>query len=421
MANSKKIRVQDLADLYKQCAGIDVHKESLSVCVIQPVAPGQPEGEVRAYGTTTRELRELTAWLKQRGVTHVAMESTGVYWVPVWQILEEGEFQLVLANARAVRNVPVKKTDTADCVWLATLLRKGLIQASYIPPAEIRALRDLCRAHSTLVRERVRVVQRLQALLETANLKLDSVISDLLGKSGRQMLDALAQGETDPGKLAALALGRMRSKRKELVAALEGHLRPHQKFLLQQGLVHFDQLNGQIDQLREQIEQYVRPFEAAVTQLAQMPGLERLSATKLLAETGADLQAFPSPERFCSWAAVCPGNRRSAGKQRSGRTRQGNPWLRSTATECAWAASRSKNTYFHAQYHRLAPRIGKNRAILAVAHSMLYVTWHLLRRQVPFQDLGGDYFQSINQAGQAKACLRKLQKLGYKVTLEPTT
>ena len=418
MEHSKKIRIQDLADLYEQCAGIDVHKQSVSVCVIQPVGPSQPEGEVREFGTTTRELRELTAWLQQRGVTHVALESTGVYWVPVWQIREEGAFQLVLANARAVRNVPGKKTDTADCVWLATLLRKGLIQASYIPPAEIRALRDLCRAHSTLVRERGRGVQRLQALREMANLKLDSVISDLMGKRGRQMLEALAQGEQDPEKLAALALGRMRSKKRELVAALEGHFRPHQKFLLREWLAHFDQLSGRLETFREQIEQQVRPFEAAVAQLTQMPGLERLSATKLLAETGANLGAFSSPERFCSWATVCPGNRRSAGKQRSGRTRQGNPWLRSIVTECAWAASRSKHTYFQAQYHRLAPRLGKNRAILAVAHAMLYVSWHLLSRQVEFQDLGADYFQTIHQEGQTKACVRKLQKLGYKVTLE---
>ena len=392
MAQSKKIRIEDLADVYERCAGLDVHKESVSVCVIAPGAQGRTEGEVREFGTTTRELRKLTAWLMERGVTHVAMESTGVYWVPVWQILEEGGFQLVLANARAVRNVPGKKTDTADCVWLATLLRKGLIQASYIPPAQNRALRDLCRAHSTLVRERVRVVQRIQALLETANIKLDSVISDVMGKSGRQMLEALAGGETDAERLAEYALGRMRSKKPQLVAALEGHFRPHQTFLLQQWLAHFDELSERIDQFREQIEEYVRPFEAAVARLTQMPGLERLSATKLLAETGADLAAFSSPQRFCSWAAVCPGNRRSAGKQRSGRTRHGNPWLRSVVVECARAASRSQHTYFYAQYHRLAPRIGKNCAAMAVAHSMLSVTWYLLTQQVDFQDLGGDYY-----------------------------
>jgi transposase len=301
---------------------------------------------------------------------------------------------------------------------LATLLRKGLLQPSYIPPPEIRALRDLCRAHSNLVHERVRVVQRIQGLLETANLKLDSVISDVMGKSGRQMLQALAEGQTDPEKLAEYALGRMRSKKPELVAALEGHLRPQQRFILREWLAHFDALSARIEKFLMQIQEYARPFEAAVARLMQMPGLDRLSATKLMAETGADLAAFPSPEQFSSWATVCPGNRRSAGKQRSGRTRQGNPWLRSIVTECAWAASRSKDTYFYAQYHRLAPRIGKNRAIMAVAHSMLYVIWHLLTQQVDFRDLGGDYFQTIKHEGQTKAWVRKLQKLGYRVTLE---
>jgi transposase len=278
----RKIRIQELADIYERCAGIDVHKDSVSVCLIAPGSTGKAEGEVQQFGTMTRHLKELSVWLQEHGVTHVVMESTGVYWMPVWQILEAGGFQLLLANAKAVRNMPGKKTDTADCVWLATLLRKGLIQASYIPPTEIRCLRDLCRARTSLVRDRSRVVQRIQKLLETANIKLDSVASDVMGVSGRKMLEELAAGETDPEKLAAHALGRMRPKIPQLVLALEGHFQPHQIFLLRQWLEHFDHLTAKIEQFEKEVEQYVLPFEPIIIRLDAMPGIDRISGITLL-------------------------------------------------------------------------------------------------------------------------------------------
>jgi transposase len=421
MATQKKanrVRIDALADIYERCAGIDVHKESVTVCVIRPDATGAPAGEVVGYGTTTRELRQLSEYLQECGVTHVVMESTGVYWKPVWQILEEGGFHLVLANAKEVRNMPGRKTDQADAVWLATLLRKGLVKGSFIPPAQIRALRDLCRARVTLVRDRTRVVQRIEKVLEEANIKLDTVASDLMGVGPRHMLDELVGGETDATKLAELALGRMRSKIPQLVAALEGHFRPHQTFLLKELLQQFDYLSTKIERFEKQIEEYARPFEEQIVRLDAVPGIDRLSAAGILSETGVDMSKFPTPEQFCRWGTMAPGNHQSAGKQRHGKTGKGNRWLRGYLTQCAWAATHSKDSYFSAQYRRLIHR-GKQRALVAVGHSILNAIWYILGRQTEYQELGGDFFEKQNLEGLKKAYRKKLERLGFKVTLEP--
>ena len=414
----RKIQIQELKDVVERCAGIDVHKKTVSVCVIRGEGSQPAEGEVRQYGTTTRELQDLSNWLKQREVRHIVMESTGVYWKPVWQILESAGFHLLLANAKAVRNMPGKKTDTADCVWLATLLRKGLIQPSFIPPAEIRALRDLCRGRTTLVRERTRMVQRIEKLLEEGNIKLDCVISDLMGVSGRKMLEELAAGETDAEQLAELALGRMRPKIPQLVLALEGHLRPHQIFLLKQWLAHFDELSSRIEKFEQEIEVYVLPFEPVLGALDAAPGVDRLSGATILSEIGVDMRAFPTAAQFCSWATLCPGNQESGGKRGSGRTRKGNRWLRGIMTQSAWAATHVKDSYYRAQYKRLAPRIGKQRALVAVAHSMLTAIWFMLAHNREYAELGADFFDRQNVEGQKRAAVKRLQRLGFTVTLQ---
>lgn len=415
---TNKVSIDALADLYERCAGIDVHKETVTVCVIRPGPEGKVEGEMMSYGTTTGELRQLSSWLQECGVTHVVMESTGVYWRPVWQILEQGGFHLLLANAQQVRNMPGRKTDQADAVWLATLLRKGLIKASFIAPAQVRALRDLCRSRASLVRDRTRVVQRIEKVLEEANIKLDTVASDLLGVGSRRMLEQLLQGETDTTQIAALALGRMRSKIPQLIPALEGSFRPHQRFLLQELLDQFDDLSRRVERFERQIEEYARPFEQQLARLDAVPGINRLSAAAILSETGVQMEQFPTPQRFCRWATLAPGNNQSAGKQRSGKTGKGNRWLRGSLTQCAWAATHDKHSYFAAQYRRLLHR-GKQRALVAVAHSLLTAIWHMLRHDVAYRELGADFFQKQNLDDLKKTYLKKLEKLGFRVTLEP--
>lgn len=415
---TNKVDINALVDLYERCAGIDVHKESVTVCVIRPGADGSAQGEMATYGTTTRELRQLSQWLQECGVTHAVMESTGVYWRPVWQILETGGFRLFLANARQVRNMPGRKTDQADAVWLATLLRKGLIKGSFIAPPQIRALRDLCRSRASLVHDRTRVVQRIEKVLEEANIKLDTVASDLMGVGPRMMLEELIEGETDTTKIAELALGRMRSKIPQLVAALEGYFRPHQTFLLKQLLNQFDDLCRRIERFEQQIEKYSRPFDKQMVRLDSVPGIDRLSAAAILSETGVDMDPFPTPQQFCRWATIAPGNNKTAGKQRHGKIGRGNRWLRGNLTQCAWAATHDKNSYFAAQYHRLLHR-GKGRALVGVGHSMLAAIWHMLRRDVEYRELGADFFEKQNLEGLKKTYLKKLERLGFKVSLDP--
>jgi transposase len=404
--------------LYPRCAGIDVHKQTVSVCVLTPGPDANPNREIRQFGTTTAELRQLRDWLLSQHVSHAAMESTGVYWKPVFNILESS-CELILVNASHIKQVPGRKTDKADCSWIASLLRHGLLHASFVPDLEVRQLRDLCRARTSLVRDCVQVGNRLRKVLEDANIKLDSVASDTLGVSGRNMILALVKGTTDPIELAELAQGRLRSKRDQLVEALEGHVTDHHRFLLREFMRQLSFLEGQIQRLEKRIQRQIRPFEPAVGLLMTMPGVDRTAASALIAEIGADMNRFPSSRHLASWAGLCPGNNESAGKRRSGKSHRGNRWIKGLMTEIAWAASRTKNTYTTAQYRRLAARRGKKRALVAVANSLLQAAWHLLSQHTPYQDLGSEYFERLHKDQLQRSLIHRLEKLGHKVTLEP--
>ena len=412
--SSTKVRLDDLTDVHDRCAGIDVHKQSVTVCI----STGDGQGELREYQTTTGALRELKEWFQQMGVTHVVMESTGIYWQPVWQILEDDSYQLLLANARQVRNMPGRKTDGEDAIWLATLLRKGLIRGSFIPPAEVRALRDLCRTRANLVGDRASVSQRIEKILEQANIKLDTVVTDIMGVSSRRMIEELLDGETDRARIAELALGAMRAKIPQLQEALDGYFLPHQRTMLRVQLSQFDALSGAIAAMEEAIETYARPFAPQMEQLDQIPGIDRIAAATIIGEIGVDMNCFPTPEQFCRWATMAPGNNESAGKKKSGSIGKGNTWLRRIMTQTAWAATRTKNSYFAAQFKRLLRR-GPQRALVAVAHSLLGVIWHMLTRHTAYRELGGDYFQRRNQQHLVRSHVRKLENLGFRVQLQP--
>jgi len=404
--------------LYSHCAGLDVHKASVAACVLTPGEGAEPRKEIREFGTTTGELRELAAWLKQCGVSHAAMEATGVYWKPVFNVLESA-CELILVNARHIKQVPGRKTDKADCAWLASLLRHGLLQASFVPDKEVRQLRDLCRMRTTLVRERVQVGNRLRKVLEDANIKLDSVASDSLGVSGRLMIEALIGGERDPKKLAGLAKGRLKQKRGELEQALEGQVTEHHRFLLRELKESVEHLDGKIERFEAEIARHMPPFEWATGLLMTMPGVDRTAACALLAEIGADMSRFPSARHVASWAGLCPGNNESAGRRRSGKSHRGNRWIKGLMTEIAWAASRTKNTYCGAFYRRLVSHRGKKRALVALANQLLQVVWHMLTHQQNYQELGADYFDRLHQKQLTRSLVRRLKKLGHKVSIEP--
>lgn len=403
--------------LYPRCAGLDVHKETVMACVLTPGEGAETHKQIRQFGSTTQELRNLAAWLREEQVTHAAMESTGVYWKPVFNILESG-CQLILVNARHIKQVPGRKTDKADSAWLASLLRHGLLEASFVPPQEVRELRELCRMRTTLVRECVQVGNRLRKVLEDANVKLDSVASNTLGVSGRLMIHALIEGEQDPQVLAALARGRLRSKVVELTAALEGEVRPHHRFLLRQWTGLLNTLEQHIAEVEEEIQRHMPPFEAAAALLVEMPGIDRTAACALIGEIGVDMSRFHSARHLASWAGLCPGNNTSAGKSRSGKSHRGNRWIKGLMTEIAWAAARTKNSYPSALYRRLAVHRGKKRALVAVANAMLQVVWHLLAHRKSYQDLGGDYFDRLNHQRLTQSLVRRLEKLGHTVTLK---
>jgi transposase len=404
--------------LYPRCAGLDVHKESVSACVLTPGAQAEPDKQIEQFGTTTGELRRLRDWLGANGVTHAAMESTGVYWKPVFNILESG-CQLILVNARHIKQVPGRKTDKADCAWIASLLRHGLLQASFVPDPEVRQLRDLCRMRTTLVRECVQVGNRLRKVLEDANIKLDSVASDALGVSGRDMILALAQGRDDPAELAELARGRLRAKLPELEKALEGQMTAHHRFLLRELMRQLSFLEGQVARFEKQIQRQMPPFEWAAELLMTVPGVDRTAACALIAEIGADMSRFASSRHLASWAGLCPGNNESAGKRRSGKSHRGNRWIKGVMTEIAWAATRTKNTYSQTQYRKLAGHRGKKRALVAVANSLLQAAWYMLSHRQTYKDLGAEYLQRLNQKHLERSLIRRLQELGHKVILEP--
>lgn len=404
--------------LYQRCCGLDVHQRTVVACLRLHQGQGEARKEIRTFETVTIALLGLADWLKTHGVTHVAMESTGVYWKPVFNVLE-AEFTVLLVNPAHMKAVPGRKTDVKDCDWLADLLAHGLVRGSFIPPQPIRDLRDLTRYRRALIDDRVRLVNRLHKLLESANVKLSSVATDVLGASGKAMLRALLDGEGDPALLAELAKGKLRQKLPALRQALEGRFRAHHRFLLGQILSHLDDIEAAIATISEEIGRQTAAYEALITLVCTIPGIQRKVAETIIAEIGVDMDRFPSHRHLASWAGLCPGNDESAGKRRSGRTRRGNVWLRRTLLEAAWAASHTRRTYLNAQYHRLARRRGRNKAVVAVAHSILVIVYHVLKQRVPYQDLGAEYFAQLDVTRTRRYAVKRLESLGYKVTLEP--
>jgi transposase len=400
--------------LHECCCGLDVHKKLIVACLLRM---GQ-EKQIRSFGTTTLELQAMGDWLKQAGCTHVAMESTGVYWKPVYNILE-GQFELLVVNAQHLKAVPGRKTDVLDAEWIAELLQHGLLKGSFVPPAFERQMRELTRYRSSLTKERARTAQRLEKLLESANIKLASVASDIQGVSARAMLEQLAQGQTNPEILASLAKGRLRHKRAELEQALTGRVQEHHRFLLAELLAHIDYLDESIERLNLEIGNRFRPFEQDLRLADTIPGINQRTAETVLAEIGTDLSRFPSDGHISSWSGICPGNDESAGKRRSGKTRKGNRWLRQALVEAAHGASHSKNTYLASQYRRLAARRGSKKAALAVAHSILVILYHMLKRRRAYQDLGPNYFDERDKFVIQRRLVKRLEKLGFTVQLAP--
>jgi transposase len=399
--------------VYSRCCGLDVHKKNVVACVVTP------EGkEIRTFSTMTDDLLCLADWIKSKGCTHVAMESTASFWKPVYNLLELDNIQLLVVNARHMKNVPGRKTDVKDAEWIAGLLRHGLLQGSYIPDREQRELRELIRYRRSLIDERAREANRIQKVLEGANIKLSSVATDILGKSGRAMIESMIQGETDPEVLSELAQRRLKNKKAELKRALNGLIGKHQKLMLQTQLQHIDFLETQIARLDEEIKERMLPFEQDLELLDTIPGIGRRTAEQILAETGTDMDQFPTAAHLCSWAGVAPGNNESAGKRKSGRTRKGNQKLKSSLVEAAKAASRTKNTYLSSQYHRLAARRGANRAAVALAHSILTIAYYILKRRQPYIELGPTYYEERKHKSVVTQSVKKLESLGYKVMIE---
>ena len=403
--------------LYRCCCGMDVHKKFVVACLLRIDEQGEETRHVQRFETYTEDLLRLSDWLTRSGCTHVAMESTGVYWKPIYNLLE-GQLELLVVNAHHIKAVPGRKTDVKDSEWIAELLQHGLLKASFIPPQSQRDWRDLTRYRTSLVQERVRIVNRLQKVLEDANLKLAGVATDVMGKSGRVMLEAILTGATDPEQLAELAKGRLRKKLPQLKQALNGRVREHHRFLLVEQLSHIDYLDEAIGRLSGEIAERLRPFQAEIQRLDTIPGINRAIAEVLLAEIGPDMNRFPDAHHLASWAGMCPGHNESGGKRQSGKTRKGNRWLRQALIEAAHGASHTKDTYLSSQYRRLVGRRGKKRALVAVGHSLLVIAYHVLNRQATYVELGSNYFEQLHRCRLEQNLVQRLQKLGYTVTLE---
>lgn len=404
--------------VYQRCAGLDVHKKTVSACVSVCEPDGGKQQQVRVFGTFTRDLLALADWLKEHGVSHVAMEATGVYWRPIWAVLE-GQFEQMLVNPQHIKAVPGRKTDAKDCEWIADLLQHGLLKGSFVPPTEIQDLRDLTRYRAELRQSQNRVANRIQKFLEQANIKLSSVASDVLGVSGRQMLEAIVAGQDDAEQLANLARGKLRTKIAELEQALEGRVREHHRFLLAEYLDEWEELGRRITRMEAEIDKQIRPFEQAASLWQTIPGVDHVTACNLVAEIGVNMNQFPTAGHLASWAAICPGNHESAGKSKCGKTRDGNKWLRRTLCQAAWAVTRKKNCYLSAQFRRLAARRGVKRAVMAVAHTMLVIGYHMLKTGQSYHELGGNYLEQINKDQLQRYFVKRLQRLGLKVTVEP--
>jgi transposase len=441
--------------LHERCAGLDVHKKNVKACFASPGKGGKRQKETRTYLTMTQNLLEMRDWLKEQGCTHIAMEATGVYWKPIYNLLEE-DFEILVVNAHHIKTVPGRKTDVKDAEWIADLLSHGLLVGSFIPAAPQRELRELTRYRTKLVEERAREINRLQKTLEDSNLKLGDVVSDVMGKASHMILSAVVDGETDAGRLASIALGRVRASEEELQRALTGKVTPHHRFMLGEHLKQIETLDAAVGRVSEEIarrftlpeppdgeEQSAQPEQPeghpereeastipnqapvswleAAQLIDQITGISESAAQGILAEIGINMDQFPSAQHLASWAAVCPGNHESAGKRLSGKARKGNPWLRRLLVQAAHAAAHSKNTYLSVQYHRIASRRGAKKAALAVAHSILVIIYHMLRDRSTYEDLGGNYFDERDRQMVQKRLVRRLERMGYQVELQPMT
>jgi transposase len=441
--------------LYTNCAGLDVHKKTVKVCLLTRTSDGQPHKEFRTYLTTTEELLKLGDWLNERGCTHIAFEATGVYWKPVFNLLE-GRFELLVVNAQHIKAVPGRKTDVKDAEWIADLLQHGLLKASFIPSAPQRELRDLTRYRVRLTEEKAREVNRVQKTLEDTNLKLGDVVSDIMGKASRLILQAIVDGESDPSRLAALAVGRVHAPQAQLEAALRGQVTDHDRFLLSEHLIQIRHLEQAIERVTAEITRRFTPppeeppaaqqekearqeqapgsatpaetasaspsslsWSVAVVLLCSIPGIGERAAIGILAEIGLNMQQFPTAGQLAAWAGICPGNHESAGKRLSGKTRKGNPWLRCLLVQAAHSAAHQKQCYLAEQYRRIAKRRGSKRAAVAVAHSILVIIYHLLKDQTPYREKGETFFEEQERQGAEKRLVRQLARLGYHVELQP--
>lgn len=400
--------------LHARCAGLDVHRDTVVACA-RVAADGAIAQEVRTFGATTKELMTLSEWLTEHGVTHVAMEATGVYWKPVWHVLE-GSFELVLANAMHIKNVPGRKTDVNDATWIADLLAHGLIRGSFVPPAPVQDLRALTRTRKQLVRERASHVQRVDKILQDANLKLGSVLTDIMGQSGRAILNAIVGGETDPAKLVLLVDKRVKASRQAIMDALHGTVTANHRFLLKLHLGQADGLQAAIDELDREVGERLDPFRVSTQRVIQVPGISDVAAAAIVSEIGVDMSRFQTSAHIVSWAGFCPRNDESAGKRRSTRLRKGAPWLKTLLVQCAWCATRAKNTYLQAQFLRLRARRGPKKAIMAVAASMLTAIYHMLKNGVDYHDLGANHFTRADKTKSVNRLLRKIESLGFEVT-----
>lgn len=404
--------------LYPCCCGLDVHKKTITACVLRAEAKGKVRKEKRRFGSFTQDLERLASWLEECEVTHVAMESTGVYWKPVFNILE-GRFELMVVNAQHIKAVPGRKTDQRDSEWIADLLQHGLLHGSFIPPRQTREMRDLTRYRVSLTEECNRIANRIQKVLEDANLKLASVATDALGASGRAMLQAILGGEQDTEKLAEMSKGLLRNKIPELRLALEGRVTEHHRFLLRELMDDLRHVESKIATVEAEIDKRNRPFEEEVARLCTIPGVSRVTAWGLLAEIGLNMDQFPSSAHLASWAGLCPGNFESAGKRLSGKTRKGSHTLRRCLCQAGWAISRQRNSYLAALYARLAARRGGKRAVIAVAHALLVIAFHMLKQKTDYRELGANYFDRLNQVRTTHSLVRRLERLGHTVILQP--
>jgi len=397
--------------------GLDVHKDSIKACVRVPGEGRKRDQHIATFGSKTEDILALRDWLEQWKITDVAMESTGEYWKPIYYLLED-RFHVLLANAAHIKNVPGRKTDAKDGAWIAQLLECGLVAKSFVPPGPIREIRDLTRYRKTLIRQRTEEVLRLHGVLQRAGIKLSSVASNIMGVSGRAILKALVKGEKDPEAMAELARGQLRVKIPLLKRALEGQFTKHHGQLVSHMLSHIDYLEEMIADISKELAELLVPYEPQLALLETIPGVQRRTAEMIIGEIGVDMSQFPEDRNLSSWAGVCPGNRRSAGKRKAEQIRKGGQWLKPALTEATWAAVKENKSYLSAQYHRLVPSKGKKKAAVAVSHSMLVCVYHVLKKATAYRDLGSDYFLRRNQEATKRRCLRQLEQMGFGVTLQ---